>query len=214
MSFRAKLIRNLPLVIGAVFSVLVLFGAIKLLDTGPVDDTPKRKQVQQVTLLAPPPPPPPPPKVEEPPEPEVQEEVEIDDQIDELEEVPDAPPMGDLGLDADGSGAGDSFGLIGRKGGRSLLDGDPKYEYATRVQEMIEDKLLDNEDIRKKGYKIGVAVWFDGSGRITRARLRESTGVEEIDNAIVAELTGPDMVVSNPPIGMPQPLIWEFKSQI
>lgn len=214
MSFRAKLIRNLPFAIGGLFAVLVLIGSIKLLDQEPIDDTPTRKQVQQVTLLAPPPPPPPPPKVEEPPEPEVQEEVEIDEPLDDLEDIPDAPAMSDLGIDADGSGAGDGFGLIGRKGGRSLLDGDPKYEYATRVQEMIEDKLLDNDDIRKKGYKIGVSVWFDASGRITRAELMESTGEEEIDNAIVAELTGPDMVVRNPPIGMPQPLIWEFKSQI
>ncbi len=103
--------------LGAAFFVL------KILITG---DAGKRKRVvQRVTLIKPPPPPKP---KEKPPEPEVRKKEELPQP--EQEELPsediddsmddEAPPGEDLGLDAEGSGAGDAFGLKGNKGGGPL----------------------------------------------------------------------------------------------
>ncbi len=154
MTMRAKLIRFLPIVIGALLTAVVIYFSVVLFMT--TDDEPARKKViQQVTILTPPPPPPPPPKIEQPPEPEEQEEVDIPEPEEDIPDIPDAPPMGDdLGLDADGTAGSDAFGMIGRKGGRGLLDGDPNLMYAARLQRQIEELLIDNEQIRVKAYSV------------------------------------------------------------
>ncbi len=214
MTMRAKLIRFLPIVIGALLTAVVIYFSVVLFMT--TDDGPARKKViQQVTILTPPPPPPPPPKIEQPPEPEEQEEVDIPEPEEDIPDIPDAPPMGDdLGLDADGTAGSDAFGMIGRKGGRGLLDGDPNLMYAARLQRQIEELLIDNEQIRVKAYSVVAQLWIAQDGSITRAKLSRSTGDEDIDQALVEMLTGMDLLSQAPPQGMPQPVKLRISSRL
>ncbi len=214
MTMRAKLIRFLPIGIGALLTAVVIYFSVVLFMT--TDDGPARKKViQQVTILTPPPPPPPPPKIEQPPEPEEQEEVDIPEPEEDIPDIPDAPAMGDdLGLDADGTAGSDAFGMIGRKGGRGLLDGDPNLMYAARLQRQIEELLIDNEQIRVKAYSVVAQLWIGQDGSITRAKLSRSTGDEVIDQALVEMLTGMDMLSQAPPQGMPQPVKLRISSRL
>lgn len=82
-----------------------------------------RKMVQEVVLLRPPPPPPPPKPEERPPEPEMKkEEVKVEDKPIEKPPPDNEPPpaLKPLGIDAEGSGAGDGFGLVGNRGGTDI----------------------------------------------------------------------------------------------
>jgi len=215
MTMRARLIRYLPVVIGVLLTAVVIYFAVMLLSTTDEDKGPRKQTVQKVTLLTPPPPPPPPPKIEQPPEPEVQEEVEIEEPLEDIPDMPDAPPAGDLlGLDADGSGGGDGFGLIGRKGGRSLLDGDPNMAYASKLQKSIEELLLDNEALRVKAYSVVAQLWIGQDGSITRAKLKKSTGDKDIDNSLIEMLTSMTMMAQEPPEGMPQPVKLRISSRM
>jgi protein TonB len=212
---RARLIRYLPIVIGILLTVAVIYFSIMLLTSSGEAEVSRKQTVQKVTLLTPPPPPPPPPKVEQPPEPEVQEEVQIDEPLEDVPDLPDAPPMGDLlGLDADGSGAGDGFGLIGRKGGRSLLDGDPHMQYASKLQKSIEELLLENEKLRVKAYSVVAQLWVGEDGSIVSAKLARSTGDEEIDDSLVEMLTSMTMLAQSPPDDMPQPIKLRISSRM
>ena len=105
-----------------VFVVLGLFTSVV---RGFMTTTEKpRKMVQEVVLLRPPPPPPPPKPEEKPPEPEIKkEEVKLE------EKTPDPPPdnepppaLKSLGVDAEGSGPGDNFGLLANKGGTDIIN--------------------------------------------------------------------------------------------
>ena len=215
MSARAKLVRYLPIVIGiSLTGAVVYFSIVVLMSTGEVEDT-RKQQVQQVTILTPPPPPPP-PKIEQPPEPEIKEEVKIDEpELEDIPDMPDQPLMGDqLGLDADGTGGADSFGLIGRKGGRSLLDGEPHMIYASQLQKVIEDLMMDNEDIRKKAYSIIAEIWIGNDGSVSRAKLSRSTGDKEIDGILVETLTTMAMMGEAPPADMPQPIKLRISSRM
>ena len=215
MTMRARLIRYLPIVIGILLTVAVIYFSIMLLTSSGETEVSRKQTVQKVTLLTPPPPPPPPPKVEQPPEPEVQEEVQIDEPLEDVPDLPDAPPMGDLlGLDADGSGAGDGFGLIGRKGGRSILDGDPHMQYATQLQKSIEELLLENEELRVKAYSVVAQLWVGEDGSIVRAKLARSTGDEDIDDSLVEMLTSMTMLAQSPPDDMPQPIKLRISSRM
>jgi TonB family protein len=90
----------------------------------------KKGRVVSVALIRPAPPlkeRPEPPK-EKPPEPEVQKkEIETIREVVRQEEnrndKPEDKPAGnDLGVDAEGGAGSDSFGLVGKKGGRALVD--------------------------------------------------------------------------------------------
>jgi len=152
--------RYLPAIIGAVIVLsvagLVSWMIVSFMDSG---GAPPKKTVQEITLLAPPPPPPPPPKIEEPPpEPEIEEEVEVPEPetLEELPDPGDQPPPGDaLGVDADGGAGSDGFGLVGRKGGRSLLSGGHAW-YAKQLQEDVHESLYQYREIRSQAYSIVV----------------------------------------------------------
>ena len=104
-------------------------GLVFLLETA--DEEGKKGRVAVVSLIRPAPPlkeKPEPPK-EKPPEPEVQKkEIETIREVVRQEEnrndKPEDQPAGnDLGLDAQGVAGSDSFGLVGKKGGRALVGG-------------------------------------------------------------------------------------------
>jgi protein TonB len=112
------------------------------------DAGPQKKMVQQITILTPPPPPPPPPE-ERIKEPEVQEE-KIKEETEtppEDSQEPSASP--DLGVDAEGGAGGDSFGLVGKKGGQGLLGGGG---YEQHVRQEINEFILENERLKHMDY--------------------------------------------------------------
>lgn len=216
MSFK----RHIPKIVGT----LIVLG-IAVIMVGVVKDflnTPQqtvKKGPQQITLLTPPPPPPPPPEVK-PPEPEVKEEVKIDEPqpVDDLpDQANDEPPPGsDLGVDAEGGAGGDGFGLIGRKGGRGLLSGsgNPFAYYGSQVQRKIEDALLDDKELRKRAYSVGVNVWVRSDGSILRAELAASTGSRDMDAKLIAAIMNAQSLAQAPPQDMPQPIRMRISSRM
>lgn len=216
MSFK----RHIPKIVGTLVvvavSVFMIRVVMNFLDT---PSTPSKKGPQQITLIQPPPPPPP-PEVK-PPEPEVEEEVKIEEVIPEEalpEEASDEPPpAADLGVDAEGGAGGDSFGLIGRKGGRGLLagaGGDPFVVYASRLQKNIEDMLSEDPEVRRKAYSVVAKIWVDLNGRIERAELAGSTGDSGMDAKLESSLNALPSLAAMPPPDMPQPIRLRISSRM
>ncbi len=178
-----------------------------------------KKKVQQITLVQPPPPPPPPPKIEKPPEPEIKrEEVDIPEPeaMEEIPDVADAPPAGDLlGLDAEGGAGSDGFGLIGRKGGRGLLSGagDPKVVYAGKLQHEIEEALAQVDELRSFAYSVRVDIWVDPMGQVSKVALVTSTGRKDMDKKLIAVIETVSLV-SSMPDDLPQPIRYRLSSRI
>jgi len=185
------------------------------------DSTHKKKPIAIVTLLKPPP-----PQIKEKmPEPpkEIQQKEEIVDPVQQNDPNPQADnqdntPAGDqLGLDADGSAGGDAFGLVGKKGGRSLLAGEggmgklsllSKYAgYTQTLQAEIRKKVmkhLEDEGGIPKGKLQAVArVSVNSSGTILECRIIGSSGNHNMDSTIKKALSQ-FRVSEPPPDGMPR----------
>lgn len=209
--------RYLPGLIGAVV-VLSIGGSVAWLIADFLASEPgaPKKQVQEITLLAPPPPPPPPPRMDEPPpEPEIEEEVEVPEPetLDELPDAGDEPPPGDaLGLDAEGGAGSDGFGLVGRKGGRSLLSGGHAW-YAKDLGEGVHENLYQYKELRSQAYSIIVNLWIDDKGHITDAEIQKGSGRETLDDTIKDALLKITLAKA-PPEGMPQPVRVRINSRL
>ncbi len=156
---------------------------------------PRMKQVvHEISLL------PPPPLVEQPPPPpEVKEEINIPEPQPVAQD--DAPPPGDLGLDADGNGS-DGFQLRARKGGRDLVGaGGPFAWYKGRIGESIDSAFYANK-VRGVNYKkpVQIKLWLNPrDGGIVRFELVGSTGNLDLDKAIRNALAKVE------PLGEPPP---------
>lgn len=196
--------------LGAIAAVLIaLWLKSVLVSDGPV----KKPTIQQITLVRLPPPPPKPPE-EKPPEPEVKDEVKIDQPQETPEPQADAPPPGpDLGVDAEGSGSGDGFGLVGKKGAGDLIGGaggNPWAWYDALVNDAVNSAfqaaLGREKALKNKNYKVIVKVWIDGSGQVTRAALVDSTGDTRADEVLKDALKGMRALRDGPPADMPQPM--------
>ena len=194
-----------------------------------------KKQVQQISVVKPPDtPPPPPPKPEIKP-PEVKEEKipepEPEAKPDEPEPEPEAPPAGeDLGVDAEGGAGGDSFGLVGKKGGTGLVGsgtGDGKAKigggggggnailwYAQHVQRELASELDTalKDRARQTSYTAVLQVWISPNGDIERVELVNSSGTAVIDDALKAALSQIRGRFKPPPERMPQPLKIRIRS--
>lgn len=191
---------TLVLVLGVGAFVLVRH----FLNTTP--PTPKRV-VQEIRVIRPPPPP---PDVEPPPPPPPEEEVDVPEPENQPEPTPsdEPPPAEQLGLDADGTSGGDSFGLLARKGGRDLLasGGSAFSWYAGLLKNEILDRLQDEKTARAGSYSVVVHVWVQADGTIDRIRLAKSSGDAERDRAIEAALARVGRISQAPPADMPQPV--------
>ena len=182
----------------------------------------KPKQVvQQISLIKLPPPPPPPPEVEKQPEPKIEDKVDTPEP-EESDDIPDESnelPEGDLlGLDAEGVAGGDGFGLIGRKGGRSLLgDGDGSGGmawYDNILTQEISDYLYEKEEIRKRKYVVKLKIWISDDGSVRRIKLIGSTGDESVDKELEMALTEIKQFDEAPPNGLPQPVTVKITSRL
>ncbi|MBT0666141.1 energy transducer TonB [Geobacter pelophilus] len=222
-------------VICAVILVAVgLLLKVMLSDSGSI----KKPQIATVTLLKPPPP----PEVKEkPPEPEVlkQQEQKMETPMQAPQDAPQnnqpadsAPPGADLGVDAAGGAGSDGFGLVGRKGGRSIIGGGSggtggggmsrvalltKYGwYTKKVQDEIwgnVKKVLDKDGGIPKGkYKTLVWLQLDPKGSVTQFRIVNPSGNDKIDQAIRQAMAG-IRITEPPPDGMPNAMTVRVSSQ-
>lgn len=171
--------------------------------------------------------PPPPPKIKEkPPEPEMEKKEEMIEP--ELQEQPpdqvkeaatdDAPPAGEeLGLDSDGTGGADGFGLKAKKGGRSLIGGNGgdssllrQYAWYTRIlqdeiREKVDQYLEKKKDLPAGKHKLLVRVQLDETGNMVLFSILESSGISNVDDAIEQAVAG-FRISETPPEGMPKSL--------
>ena len=201
MNSQSRSSRWAPLVIGGVgillALLLVLWWARYMMATKPKT---VREVPQIVQLIRPPPqetpPPPPPEKVEEP----------------LPQDQPDPTPVPDqaaeqLGLDAEGTAGGDAFGLAARHGGADLLGtGSAIFgHYTSLLTGAIQDKLSENDKLRRGSYSVAMRIWVSNDGSIERALLVQGTGKRELDTAI--ELATRQVRLNEtPPLEMPQPI--------
>lgn len=180
----------------------------------------KKRVIQEISLVKPPPPPP--PKVEpqkvEPQKVEIKQPLEAP-KPDQQANKPDAPPPGpDLGLDAKGGPGGDSFGLVGKKGGADLIGsgtiggggavgGTNRFAwYGALVKDRIQDAVAKDKKLNGVDYRVNVNVWINPSGMVIRAELLGSTGNAEVDNGLRLALRNLPPLREGAPSDMPQPI--------
>lgn len=201
---------------------LVGFGGYWVFHSMTGEGPPPPPPVQEISLVKPPPPPPPPPKEEEPmEEPEVEEEeVEVPEPEQVMEDLPeelnDEPPPGtELGVDAEGGAGGDAFGLVGRKGGRGLLGGGGSRFgwYAGIIQQDIQSRLSEIEEVRTLGYTVVVKLWLAADGSVETTELERGTGDPDLDLKLRSALTSGFRLSEAPPEDLPQPIRLRISSR-
>lgn len=176
----------------------------------------KRNVVHQIAILRPPPPPPPKPE-EKPPEPEIEEEVVKmpEPDVSPDPQPADAPPAGpDLGVDAQGTGDGDSFGLVGKPGGKDITTigtggGGGRAEFgffAGLLQQHFTEQFNRNDKLKSREYKVVIKVWLGTDGGVQRYELSGSSGSEDTDAAILGALSQMAPMEESLPSDMPQPV--------
>lgn len=197
----------LPLLAAVVVISALVLGAVLWLRSflGQQVEPPKQV-VQEVRIVRPPPP----PENEPPPPPPPEEEVDVPDPQPEPDPVAsNEPPPGDqLGVDAEGTGAGDGFGLVGKPGGRDLLatGGSVFAWYGGIVKDEILQRLTDDSTVRSGSYSVAVRIWVRHNGQIERASLIGTSGDKDRDRAIERVLAQMKQLPQPPPANMPQPI--------
>jgi periplasmic protein TonB len=164
------------------------------------------KLIQEIHLIRPPPPPPdlPPP----PPPPEEKVDVHEPEQKPDPTQSHEPPPGEQLGLDAEGTGSGDAFGLLGNKGGRDLLagGGSAYVWYAGLLKNEILEQLNNEKQARRGEYSVVVRVWVRGDGSIERVHIVQGSGDRGRDSAIELALSRISRLSQAPPADMPEPI--------
>lgn len=172
----------------------------------------KKKVIQEIALVKPPPPPPP-PKVPPPKVEEVKQKIDVPKPDEAPAKAEQAPPPGpDLAVDAAGTGAGDGFGLVGKKGGADLIGGGggggSRFGwYGAMLKERIQEAILKDKKLREAGvYQRVVSIWIDASGAVSRVEVQGAGESADMNSAIKAALTALAPLTEPPPADMPQPI--------
>ncbi|HUI66749.1 MAG TPA: TonB family protein [Nitrospirota bacterium] len=214
----------------AVFVLLVGAG-VYIVKTFMSGGEPRKKDtIATITLLKPP------VIKEKPPEPEEVKEIPkkeeiINPEMNEAQtpqnENPDNTPAGDsLGVDAEGGAGSDNFGLVGKKGGRSLLAGGSgagslsllsKFTgYTQIVTTELRKKVMKHLDeeggIPKGKLQAVVRVSVDMEGKVIDYRIIGSSGNTRMDEAIIDSLRSL-RISEPPPEGMPRTMNIRITSQ-
>jgi TonB family protein len=207
--------QSISWVLIAVF-VLLAGGGAYIVKTVMSGGEPRKKDaIATVTLLKPQP-----VIKEKPPEPEPVKEVPKEDIINPEVNEAQAPqndnqdntPAGDrLGVDAEGGAGSDSFGLVGKKGGRSFLAGGPgigkgsfltKFASYTQIvttelRKKVMKRLDEEGGIPKGKLQAVVRVSVDMDGKVIDYRIIGSSGNNKMDEAIIDSLRS--LRISEPP---------------
>ncbi|MEJ0004910.1 MAG: TonB C-terminal domain-containing protein [Steroidobacteraceae bacterium] len=175
---------------------------------------PERK-TQIVTLIQPPPPPPdqPPP----PPPPEKQPEELPKDVPEPKPEEQQQAPAPNLGIDAEGTAGGDSFGLAARSGGSDLIGGSgtaPFAWYTNRISDAIKDRLAAAPCTKTAKGSLTVHVLMEADGRVKQIKLATTTGDPKIDSCIDSALGAITRIGDPVPPGMPEQINLRIVSRI
>ncbi len=208
--------QRLPVLLGSVFSLAIVSAVYLLMHT--FHKPPHSKKiVQQLTMIQAPPPPPPPP-IEQTQQAPEQKDEQLEAEVPEKEPEPapeqaDKPPVGELGLDADGVAGVDGFGLAAHKGGQSILGGNggsAMLWYGGQIKDQLEDglqNLLADTTATRSGYNVLIEVWVGADGRINRCELTGGSGQAAVDQEIRNALVKLKLDVGKPPPeNMPQPV--------
>jgi len=181
---------------------------------------PPRKQQEMVMIkpLPPPPPtpPPPPPPPQEAPKQQMMEQTPVDADETKPEEAP-SDPSPSIGTNLVGNGP-DPFGLGKNKGGfmgngsnSRKANGSKFGWYANKLIKSFSEALSQNPLTRNASFDIHVELWGNTSGRVTRAKLKESTGNATMDDAIKNKILNDYQLPEPPPDDMPMPITVHFK---
>ena len=205
MDTRHRIMKNLPLAGGGLVVLVLVVSMVWWIRGFLLTKNSKpARVVQNITVIRPPPPPP-----EEAPPPPPPEKVDQQIPQNEPDPTPDntPAPAADLGLDAEGSAGGDSFGLAARKGGSDLVGtgGAAFAWYTGKVKSQVYDCLSSDPKLHGKNYTAEVRIWIEADGRVKAVRVIAGTGNHELDGVIAADLNGISHSDS-PPIEMPQPI--------
>jgi protein TonB len=195
--------KRLPLLVGGGLLIIVALAVVLMIKSFLSDaDEPKKRRVQQISLVKPPEPPPPPPKPPEEKPPEVKEEIPQDKPPEPVNT--DQPPPGIGGA---GYGNGDtSFG-----GGGGWMGGNRFAFYLGGVQQGIHEELNKNEKLRKREYKVEVALWIAKNGLVTRFELLGTSGDKDVDALMKKALFSAKF--EEPPSDIPQPIKLRISSR-
>jgi len=204
---------------GFVIGIVLVAGVAVLLFnkmlSGPKGPPPRK--AQEMVMIKPPPPPPapppPPPPPQEAPRQQMMEQTPVDDQEVKPDEAP-SNPSPNLGTNITGNGPADGFGLSGNKGGFLGGGGNggktnrSKFGwYANLVIKAFSDALSQNPRTRNASFNVRVRIWSDAGGRVTRAKLADSTGDVALDETISNEVLHGFQLKEPPPDGMPMPIV-------
>ena len=204
---------------GFVIGVLVVcaIGAVLFSKMFSGQSGPPPRKAQEMVMIkppppTPPPPPPPPPTPQEAPKEQMMEQTPVNEAEAKPEPQEAAAPA--LGTNIQGNGAPDGFGLSGNQsgflgGGRSggKSNGSRFGWYANMVIKSITEALTENSLTRNASFNIKVRIWSDLGGRVTKAKLAESTGDPRVDEAIKNEILNGFQLKEPPPEGMPMPIV-------
>jgi outer membrane biosynthesis protein TonB len=211
-----------------------------------LDNPAQLPSVQHIALVSPttPPSPPPPPAVENEPKPlPPTPAAEAASNTFEAVSAPASsvagaapgrsgggPALGPIGLDTQGEGAGDSFGLSGRPGGREVTTighiGDGEGDggggggsgsgqrrlsarfngmaYAVKLKQALEAAFNARNDLQGLHFHAVVDVWIGPDGKISRVTMVDTSGVADMDAQIESVLKA--TTVAPPAANMPQPV--------
>ncbi|MHB8728357.1 MAG: TonB C-terminal domain-containing protein [Sulfuricaulis sp.] len=185
--------------LGGVLFLLLAAGVYGIINIVTAKAPPRMEQVVQHISLLPPPPPP----VEQPPQPEIKQEVNMPPPQPVAQD--NAPPPGDLGVDGNATGS-DGFALRARKGGRGLLDSNPFSSFNSRMEDTIRKALYSDKNVRGTNYVVEVRLWLGHDGRVERSELAGSTGNPKIDQNLKLALSKVASIGEEVPADLPQPV--------
>lgn len=146
------------------------------------------------------------------------EQTPVDEQ--EAKPEPQDAPSPAMGTNVAGNGAPDGFGLGGNKGGflgggaNGGKSGGSRFGwYAAMVIKSVTDALGRHPKTRNSSFNIKVRIWSDLGGRVTKAKLAETTGDPVVDEAIKNEILSGFQLAEPPPEGMPMPIVMRLTAR-
>lgn len=204
-----------PLLVKGVVVLLLALGGWAIYSQIGSGDSARQRFAQRVTIINQPP-----RKIEKPPEPEVKlEEIKVP-KVEIARDTPQQTEAADqrLGVAEEGGAGGDAFGLAAKPAGRDIitLGNDQAKDgatgrlgyafYTSYLQQQLQNEIAKRDRLRKGSYRVVLKLWIDDRGRVDRFEIVDSSGSQEMDQAIELAMTELPRLSQPPPTDMPQPV--------